>query len=200
MRRFHADATPVTDRGSSAADGSGPAPTADRLVVVVREYFAFVWRLMRRFGLPPADADDATQQVMIVLTRRLADIQPGSERAFLSRTAVHVALKARRSWERRREVTDALYDELPCVGCDPDRLLDQRRARERLDQLLSDLPFELRVVLVLFEIEGLSQPEIAAALDIPYGTVASRIRRARKALERLVLRNQPASRVMGVEA
>ena len=166
----------------------------------MREYFAFVWRLTRRLGLSPADADDATQQVMIVLTRRLADIQPGSERAFLSRTAVHVALKARRSRERRHEVTEALCDELPCAECDLDRLLDQRRARERLDQLLSELPFELRVVLVLFEIEGLSQPEIAAALDIPYGTVASRIRRARKALERLVLRSQPASRVMGVEA
>ena len=62
----------------------------------------------------------------------------------------------------------------------PEKLLDEERARALLYQLLSELEERLRVVFVMFELEGMSMPEIAEMLDIPVGTVASRLRHARE--------------------
>src|SRR4051812_12503921 len=67
----------------------------------VREHYGFAWRVLRRAGLSAEDADDAAQRVFLIATARLSDIQQGSERAFLFRTAAHVASKAHRSRRRR---------------------------------------------------------------------------------------------------
>ena len=157
-----------------------PSTAADRLDTLVRTHVDFVWRSLRRLGLSPADADDATQRVMLVLASKADAIEPGCERAFLFRTAMRVASKAHRA-EQRRPVTD-LPDADQHAHCSPgpELLLEQRRAREDLDALLAKMPFDLRAAFVLFEIEGCSQPEIALALGIPKGTVASRLRRARE--------------------
>jgi RNA polymerase sigma-70 factor (ECF subfamily) len=60
-----------------------------------------------------------------------------------------------------------------------EQLLDQKRARQILDQVLETMAPDLRMVFVLYELEELSMIEIANALTIPQGTVASRLRRAR---------------------
>jgi RNA polymerase sigma-70 factor (ECF subfamily) len=150
-----------------------------RLRAMIDEHFDFVWRSLRRLGLAADLADDATQRVFVVASRRLADIEPGCERAFLFRTAVRVACSERRTLARRREV---LCEELEAGESAerPDVLLDQRRARELLEHVLASLPLDLRTVLVLFEFEELSIDEIAATLGIPRGTAASRLRRARE--------------------
>jgi RNA polymerase sigma-70 factor (ECF subfamily) len=129
--------------------------------------------------------------VFIVATSRLHDIRPGAERAFLFRTASHVAAKVRRGDRRRRErpytdVVDEVAAELPLA----DELLEQRRARQLLDLALSDLREDLAAVIILFELEGLTTSEVAAALDLRPGTVASRLKRARRELERRVLFHQ----------
>jgi RNA polymerase sigma-70 factor (ECF subfamily) len=67
-------------------------------------------------------------------------------------------------------------------------LVERHRARELLDRLLAEMDPDLTAVLVLFEIEGLTMAEIAEALDVPPGTVASRLRRARAELEDRVSR------------
>jgi RNA polymerase sigma-70 factor, ECF subfamily len=54
-----------------------------------------------------------------------------------------------------------------------------------LDALLASLPLDLRTVFVLYELEELTMAEIARALDLPMGTVASRLRRARETFEEL---------------
>ncbi|HEX8791043.1 MAG TPA: sigma-70 family RNA polymerase sigma factor [Polyangiaceae bacterium] len=156
-----------------------PATGEARLRAMLDEHFDFVWRSLRRLGLPEHAADDGAQRVFVVASRRLADIEPGSERAFLFRTATHVASSERRTLARRREV----LGEPPDSGegaTRPDELLDQRRARELLEQVLASLPLELRTVLVLFEFEELSIDEIAETIGIPRGTAASRLRRARE--------------------
>jgi RNA polymerase sigma-70 factor, ECF subfamily len=147
---------------------------------LVRREFRFVWRLLRRLGLPEGDADDATQQVFIIAAQRFGDIRPGRERSFLYTTALHVAFKARRSVERRREDLGAEVEPDPDGAPNPEDLVDRRRARELLDSLLDALPLELRVVLVLHEIEELSTTEIAEVIGVPAGTAASRLRRARE--------------------
>jgi RNA polymerase sigma-70 factor (ECF subfamily) len=146
----------------------------------VREHFAFVWRVLRRLGLAPADADDAAQKVMLVLARRLEDVREGSERAFLSRTAVFIAAKEKRAHRRARWGADVEETDLVDPRAAPDACLEQARARRTLDRILERLPDEQRVVFVLFEIEGLSQSEVAEVVGAPQGTVASRLRRARE--------------------
>jgi len=147
---------------------------------LVRREFRFVWRLLRRLGLPAGDADDAAQQVFLVASQRFADLMPGRERSFLYTTALHVASKARRSVERRREELGAEIEPDPEGTPSAEDLLDRRRARELLDALLDALPLELRAVLVLHEIDELSAAEIADVVGVPVGTAASRLRRARE--------------------
>lgn len=158
------------------------------LTVFVREHYSAVWRTLRRFGLSPSDADDAAQQVFVVVARRFGDIELGRERAFLFKTAMHVASKAHRTRRRRPEDSDAEYGDLADAEPLADDLVDRRRARALLDGLLAEMDEELTAVLVLFEIEGLTMAEIAEVLDVPPGTVASRLRRARAELETRVLR------------
>lgn len=167
------------------------AGTQAAIEAFVRQHHAFTWRCLRRLGLAPADADEAAQRVLIVATGRLDDIAPGAERAFLFRTAAHIAAKVRRSAGRRPETPYA--DAAEEVAADlplADELLDQRRARRLLDLALADLPEELAAVIILFEVEGLTTSEVAAALDLRPGTVASRLKRARSALEKRVLFHQ----------
>jgi RNA polymerase sigma-70 factor (ECF subfamily) len=159
-----------------------------RVESFVREHHAFVWRVLRRSGLSPADADDAAQRVFLVAVARLATIEARSERGFLYRTAARVASNARRSLRRRPDTPGLEDGEEPAPVPAPDDLLDQRRARDLLDRVLSELSEDLRAAFVLFEIEGLRTPEIAEALGIPLGTVASRLRRARAEVEERVAR------------
>jgi len=182
-----------------AATAAQPEVAADsnRVAAFVREHHGFVWRVLRRFGLTPADADDASQKVFLVAVKRLADIAPGSERAFLFRTAIHTASKVHRALRQRpdRPAAEAIEAQSPLPL--PDALLDERRARDLLDQFLSELPEDLRAVFVLFEIEGLTAPQIAEALEIPVGTVASRLRRKRSEVSARLARHQARAGLKG---
>jgi RNA polymerase sigma-70 factor (ECF subfamily) len=178
----------------------GPASTEraavddQRLRRMLDEYFDFVWRSLRRFGLSDDRAEDAAQQVFMIASRKLDVIPTESERSFLFGTAMRVAADVRRTAAYRREVAH------PDAGLDlvdatlPDELLDQRRARETLDRILDAMELELRTVFVLFEIEEMSTAEIASLVGIPHGTVASRLRRAREDFESRIARLQRAPR------
>ena len=74
-----------------------------RLRAVIDDNADFVWRTLRRLGLPADAADDAAQRVFLVASERMGDIAPGAEHAFLFRTAVHIAARLRRGIARRRE-------------------------------------------------------------------------------------------------
>lgn len=176
------------DRNSSdnAADGTDAAPDFDHLV---REHLDFVWRLLRRLGLSPSDADDGAQQVFMIAARKLDELPAGKERMFLYGTARRVAANARRSRLRRKEVGTELLDELGSKGAAPDELVELGRAAALLDELLDELPDQLRRVLVLAELEDASVPAIAELEGLPQGTAASRLRRAREAFAGILRRS-----------
>lgn len=148
---------------------------------LIDEHYAFIWRLLARLGVHADDVDDAAQQVfMVLLTRERLAIQPGRERSFLFGVAVRVAREHRRRDRKREAHSDVDFDAMAHPGLDLEALTDQQRARELLDRLVQSIPEELRMVFILFEVEGLPAIEVAALLDIPAGTVASRLRRARQ--------------------
>src|SRR5262249_48318034 len=77
-----------------------------RLHALVREHYAFLWRSLRRFGVPHAEVDDAAQRALSVLARRLDDVRLGSERSFLFQTALRIASEHRRTRARERVIAD----------------------------------------------------------------------------------------------
>jgi RNA polymerase sigma-70 factor (ECF subfamily) len=150
-----------------------------RLRDMVTRYIDFVARVLRNSGTPEAEVDDAVQRTFIAVSNRLDDVRPGAERSFLLQTALHTAAHARRSMARRREVHSEDLPEMADSVATPEQLTDQKLARRLLDGVLERMPHDLRTVFVLYEFEELSSAEIAEALAIPRGTVASRLRRAR---------------------
>ena len=166
---------------ASAPVASSPAERAARLEGLARENFQFIWRSLRRLGVAHDGVDDAVQQVFEVASRRLGEIEVGRERAFLFKTALLVAQAARRGSARsQRLVEDDALDACPDPHPGPEELADRHRHRALLDAILDALPSETRPVFVLFELEELSTLEVARVLEIPVGTVASRLRRARE--------------------
>jgi RNA polymerase sigma-70 factor (ECF subfamily) len=179
---------------AAADDTEHGAPAGpERLRAIVDQHYDFVWRSLRHLGVEEAGVDDATQQVLCVLARRLADVHPGAEMSFLFATATRVAREARRS-ARRHPATPASdeMDSLAGTFPSPDEVLDERRAREALARLLDRLPDELRAVFVLYEIEELTVGEIANIVGVPVGTATSRLRRARERFRDLVRRASSA--------
>jgi RNA polymerase sigma-70 factor (ECF subfamily) len=168
--------------GAASADRkAAKPPSLPRLEQLFQTHFSSVWRLLRRFGVPDAELDDAVQEVFWVTARRLPDIREGCERPFLYGVALRVASNVLRRGKASPVMTE--LDSLPDLGDpgpSPEVELEQRRARALLAAVLERLPLELRTVLVLAELEGLPIKEIAELEAIPLGTASSRLRRARE--------------------
>jgi RNA polymerase sigma-70 factor (ECF subfamily) len=169
----------------AAVDAPCPAESHD-FDQLVAQHLDFVWRLLRRFGAAPSDADDLAQQVFMIAARKWHELPRGKERAFLYGTARRVAANARRDQRRRPEVSDAALAATRAPGLSPDEGAELSRAALLLDELLGRLPEELRRVLVLAELEEATVPAIAELEGIPEGTAASRLRRAREAFSKLL--------------
>ena len=153
------------------------------LATVHAEHVEYVWRCLQRFGVRDADLEDALQEVFVVVHRRL-DSWDGSAalRTWLFGIALRVAAAFRRKAHRRHEriVEDPLAGRAAPEEESPERLAADGEARARLIEILDAMDLEKRAVLVMFEVEGLSCPEIARTIGIPVGTVYSRLDAARR--------------------
>ena len=185
---------------------TGESAGEARLRVLMTTHFDFVWRGLRRLGLSAVDADDGAQEVFLVASRKLSAILPGSEKRFLFATAVRVASTRRRGLKRRREEPHSWLGEeesepdLERSEPGPERLAELSRARRELDQIMDGMKLEQRTVFVLFELEELSVPEIAELIEVPVGTVSSRLRAAREEFESSLRRLRAREQFQGVKA
>lgn len=184
-----ADAEVVQVSGDTTAELRARTNTV-RFRAMFEEHFDRVCVALRRFCVPTREIEDAAQQVFVVAWNKLANIKPGLERAFLLGTAWNVAAHSKRTHLRRREVweQDEPAGELIDPGSGTDELIAEKQTRALLDKVLSEMAEDLRVVLVLHELEELSRDEIAVALGWRPGTVASRLERARSEFSRLSVR------------
>lgn len=183
------------DASLPASIAAGPGPAAQAGVeagsvreLIGREYPA-VWRFLRRLGVGPGEVDDTAQRVFARVLAQGERIKPGSERAYLMRAAFRAALEQQRDrkrWLSRASEVD--IDDTSSPLPDPDRSLALREDLALLDRALALLAPELRAILTLFELEGLTFTEISLALSLPRGTVASRVRRAREEFAEAVRR------------
>lgn len=157
---------------------------------IYETHFDFVWRSLRRLGVREADVPDALQEVFLVAFRRLDEFEGRAKvSTWLFRIAMGVARNRARLAHSRREVLD---DDALSTCADERR--DQSAEAERnqqlelLDAALARMDLDQRAVFTLFELEGHSGDEIAAALQIPVGTVWSRLRLGREAFKKAMAR------------
>jgi RNA polymerase sigma-70 factor (ECF subfamily) len=189
LRRIDDQALPRESAPVSAVRIS--AEGKKRLKQIFEENHEFVWRLLRRLGLHRERAADMTQQAFLIAAERLDGIKRGSERAFLFGTALRLSRTVART-DRRWVLEDDL-DLRAKSGPGADELVDRHHAIELLDRILATMSPDLVTVFVLFELEGLSAPEVARLVGIPVGTAASRLRRAREVFRGSVAKLRRAS-------
>lgn len=144
------------------------------------EYFDFVWRCLRRLGVPPGLAEDATQDAFVVVHRRLDDLRPeASPRAWLFGIALRVARDYRRTFKRKGTQPLEDVDRQPSSDSGPFENAAKAQAALALERFLNELDEDKRAVFVLAELEGLTAPEVSEALEVNLNTVYSRLRIAR---------------------
>jgi RNA polymerase sigma-70 factor (ECF subfamily) len=152
-------------------------------------HFDSVWHSLRRFSVAEKDLLDATQEVFLVVYKKLPEFEGRAQLGtWIFQICRRVASTYRRSAPVRREVvTDSAelserVDELH-VTADVSSLA---QAVSMARAILDKLPDSQRDVFILYELEQLSGEEIAEQLCVPLGTVRSRLRLARQAFRREV--------------
>lgn len=162
---------------------------------VYAETFDFVWRLLVRFGVPAPDLPDAAQEVYLVVHRRLADFEGRSKlTTWLFRICFRVSRsRARRAYLRREVLDDDEAERMPSDAPTAEQTVQQQRDLAKLQAILDAMDFDCRVVFCLFELEDLTGAQIAETLELPLGTVYSRLRKARAIVDRHMHRGRAAA-------
>ena len=151
---------------------------------------SFVWLSLQRLGVQPADMDDVAQEVFMIVHRRLDSFDRNTRiTTWLFGICLRAAANYRRGRRSRREVLagDATDGGLSAFAA-ADDLLARREERHVAEWALSHLDMEKRATFVMFEVESLSGEEIAKIMNVPLGTVYSRLHAARRQLEKVVAR------------
>lgn len=162
--------------------------------VVLDRHYEQVALLARRMMANPHDAQDATQQALVAVVRGLAGFDGRSAvSTWIHRVTVNACLDELRRRSRRPQPVEA--DEDRSGGAHDDQLADSVVDRTTLDAALAALSPEFRAAVVLRDVCGLDYDTIAEMLEIPAGTVRSRIARGRRDL-RTALGNLPLSGVV----
>lgn len=176
------DAPEHGHRGVAAVER--PAATDPRANVerLFREHAGFVAAFLARLGVAAPDVDDAVQEVFTIAYRKGGFTPNGATaRTWLGAIATRVASGQRRSTRRRREQLESTPAAgLPAHTASAQHTLEVRESLDRVDRALARLDVGLRAVFVLFELEGEDCTAIAEALEVPVGTVYSRLHNARK--------------------
>lgn len=165
---------------SAAIDEVGAPARAEPMSfrAIFDAHYAFVWRSVLHLGVPAAWADDAVQEVFLVVHKRFASYDAALPlRAWLWGIARHIAHNQKRSLGREARRREAIASDRVE---EPDTSLERARELRFVREILFEMDEPMRDVLVLSDIEGLTAPEIASAVGANVSTVYSRLRIARQ--------------------
>ncbi len=169
---------------------------------LVRQHTRRVYGLCYRFTGRDSEAQDLTQDVFLRVFRALGSFRSaeGCFTTWLTRLTRNLLIDHYRR-TRNQRVTDSIEEQLPRVEqgfvavSRPDSQLAGREASELLQNALSRLSPELRETIILRDLQEMEYREIAQVLDIPEGTVKSRLNRGRAELARLLKKHREAFRL-----
>ena len=142
----------------------------------------------------PSIAADVVQDAYERACKYFGSFRGGSGCAWLLQIVRNTAYSTLKAQRRRMEVSlsggtreddeDGVDMDIPDSSPGPDTTLTQRQDLTALDEALNALPVAWRECLILREVEALSYKEMARIMDVPIGTIMSRLSRARQALQR----------------
>jgi RNA polymerase sigma-70 factor, ECF subfamily len=165
-------------------------PAAGGLTVgeIYAEHAKFVWRNLRRLGVPPSAIEDAVQDVFLVVHRQLPEFAGRSSlRTWIFGIVLRVASRQRerfRNNQRRfASMPGEMLDVISANDQGPLDLLIERRAADLIYAVLDEMDEEKRTILVMVELEQMSVVEAAEVLEIKLNTAYTRLRLARITLE-----------------
>jgi len=172
---------------------------------VVQTHTRRVYNLCYRFTARRDEAEDLTQEVFLRVYRTLKSYDPGHGplAVWMHRVARNLLIDHYRA-TRKHRLSVPLEDEMihleqkESAAPRPDRAVAQRELSAALEQALARLSPELREAVILRDLQGLDYREIADTLDIPEGTVKSRINRGRAELGKLLKRHPGFDTLEGV--
>ena len=149
-----------------------------RVEALYQQYATDVLRVSYFYLGSRPSAEDVTQEVFMRLMESNPDLSPGKEKAWLLKVALNRCRDLWRStWHKRVLLGSKKLEIIP----DDDKL-DDRLEKEALMQAVNALPPAEKEVFLLFYYQGLSTQETAQVLDVPEGTVSSRLSRGRQKL------------------
>ena len=162
---------------------------------IVARFRRKVFHIAYKFTGKHDEAEDLTQEIFLKVFKSLDRFHRDADfSTWLSSVARNYCIDHYRASKREREVVVedlVAFDQAPAsAGSNPQRTLEDRDRRSFLLAGLDRLPEKLREAVVLRDLQGLSYQEMAERLDLPEGTVKSRINRGREELSRLLLRAQ----------
>lgn len=168
------------------------AGDVDALGELYEKYKGSIFRTALAITRDRSAAEDILQECFLRLFNCAERIRTDvSLEPWLYRVAVNLSY----SWVQRRQRSLAVLDEVlegltASLHRLPERWLERMEAQEAVRRGIEKLPLNHRVVVVLFYLEGLSLREIAEVLEIPEGTVKSRLHHARQSLKELLAERQ----------
>lgn len=166
--------------GDDAGGPGGRVPTWEE---VARDHGRFLYTVAYRLTGQHDDAQDLVQEVLLRVQRGLTTYVPGSLEGWLSRITTNAFLDDVR--RRQRRPVDALPDDAERVlpgGLSADDALAAAGLPDHIQAALTGLPADYRAAVVLCDVVGFSYQEIADVIEVPVGTVRSRIHRGRSLL------------------
>lgn len=162
---------------------------------VFDQHADYVWRTLHHLGVPSSDLADVSQEVFVVVHRRLPDWEPRHPiRTWLYAICRNQAKdRAVRAHVRREFASEEVPDRIDPVT--PHDEVDARQALARLHAVLEGIDREQREVFLMYELEGIAMEDIARAMDCPLKTAYSRLRLARTHVERALMSQPEVSHV-----
>jgi RNA polymerase sigma-70 factor (ECF subfamily) len=181
-------------RDDAALVAAAQAGDRTALDTLLRRHYDRVHAVCRRIAGSSRDADDATQEAMISIVRGIGRFDGRSAfSTWIYRIATNAALDELRRRKRQPTLHVVGDDSPPPEVVDPlaERRLEGVVERISIDDALERLPEDFRAAVVLRDVADLDYAEIAEVLDVPVGTVKSRIARGRGQLVDALGNHQP---------
>ncbi len=183
---------PMAQSGTVRSGQYTPEELA-RYEAIVHRYARHVYNIAYRMVGNEADARDLSQEAFLRVYRALRRVEPGAPlESWLYRIVSNLYIDLLRKRPRvRLESLDvpmetprgAVLREFPDIGSSPETIVEREHLDGAIQRALGTLTEELRLVVVLSDIEGFAYEEIATILHVPLGTVKSRLHRARQILQ-----------------
>lgn len=171
---------------------AGTKRVVESFATLFRTEAPFVWRVLRRHGVPERELEDACQEVFVVVHRKQESFEGrASVRTWLYAIARRVASHHTRAMRARPPLAEADGPELAAeASSEPEQELDRRRQLGWLESALADLDEDKREVFILYELELLTVAEVAAAVGCNESTALYRLHAARAALRSTLKRRE----------